>query len=252
MAKKPPRLRTRKGKEQRHRDTSGDPETERRRRSTANRVLTTLKAALNHAFEDRDDIKTDIAWRKVKPFRGVDAARIRYLKVDEARELVKSARPALAWLIRGALATGCRYGELVKMKVADFNPDTGMIHVAESKSGKARWVVLTSEGVETFRGMVLGKADNDSIFVKDDGSRWGKSHQTRPLLEANEAAEIDPPADFHCLRHTYASHAVMGAMPLIVLARNLGHSDTRMVDKHYGHMADDWAAHENGGAIIPH
>ena len=90
--------------------------------------------------------------------------------------------------------------------------------------------------------MVLGKAGSDNIFVKDAGSSWGKSHQSKPLLDANEAAGIDPPADFHCLRHTYASHAVMGGMPLIVLAKNLGHSDTRMAEKFYSHLADDWAA----------
>jgi hypothetical protein len=28
----------------------------------------------------------------------------------------------------------------------------------------------------------------------------------------------------------------MAGMPMIVLARNLGHSDTRMVEKHYGHL----------------
>jgi hypothetical protein len=29
----------------------------------------------------------------------------------------------------------------------------------------------------------------------------------------------------------------MGGCPLHVVARNLGHSDTRMVEKHYGHMS---------------
>lgn len=29
----------------------------------------------------------------------------------------------------------------------------------------------------------------------------------------------------------------MNSTPLLVVARNLGHSDTRMVERHYGHMA---------------
>ena len=29
----------------------------------------------------------------------------------------------------------------------------------------------------------------------------------------------------------------MNGVPLLVVARNLGHSDTRMVEKHYGHLA---------------
>jgi hypothetical protein len=29
-------------------------------------------------------------------------------------------------------------------------------------------------------------------------------------------------------------------VPLLVVARNLGHRDTRMVEKHYGHLADSY------------
>jgi hypothetical protein len=32
----------------------------------------------------------------------------------------------------------------------------------------------------------------------------------------------------------------MGGMPLPVVARNLGHADTRMVEKHYGHLAPSY------------
>ncbi len=46
--------------------------------------------------------------------------------------------------------------------------------------------------------------------------------------------------NFHCLRHTWASHAVMNGVPLMVVARNLGHVDTRMVEKHYGHLAESY------------
>ena len=45
---------------------------------------------------------------------------------------------------------------------------------------------------------------------------------------------------FYTLRHTYCSHAVMNGMPLLLLAKNLGHEDTKMVEKHYGHLADDY------------
>jgi len=42
------------------------------------------------------------------------------------------------------------------------------------------------------------------------------------------------------LRHTYASLMVMDGVPLMVIARNLGHADTRMVEKHYGHLATSY------------
>lgn len=33
---------------------------------------------------------------------------------------------------------------------------------------------------------------------------------------------------------------VMDSVPLMVVARNLGHADTRMVEKHYGHLATSY------------
>jgi hypothetical protein len=33
---------------------------------------------------------------------------------------------------------------------------------------------------------------------------------------------------------------VRDAVPLMVVARNLGHADTRMVEKHYGHLATSY------------
>ena len=44
------------------------------------------------------------------------------------------------------------------------------------------------------------------------------------------------------LRHSWASLAAMNGVPLLVVAKNLGHSDTRMVEKHYGHMAPSYIA----------
>jgi hypothetical protein len=34
----------------------------------------------------------------------------------------------------------------------------------------------------------------------------------------------------------------MNGVPLIIVAKNLGHADTRMVEKHYGHLAPSYVA----------
>jgi len=94
IAAAPPRLRTRPGKKQNVRDTLDDPEAPRRRSATANRILTVLKAALNHAWRE-GKVASDDAWRRVAPFREADAARVRYLDRDECRRLVNASPQAL-------------------------------------------------------------------------------------------------------------------------------------------------------------
>jgi integrase len=244
VAAAPPRIRTAKGKPQKFREADGDEdpeEVQRRRRATANRLLTTLKAALNKAWRDKK-VPSDDAWRAVRPFPGADAARIRYLTVAEAKRLINAAPADFRRLIQAALYTGARFSELAALEIADFNPDTGTVHIRRSKSGKARHVVLTTEGVDLFKSVCLGRTGRDRLLVKDDGARWGNNHQSRPMVDACAAAKIDPPIGIHGLRHTYASLTIMNGAPLLVVAKNLGHSDTRMVEKHYGHMSPSYVA----------
>jgi integrase len=240
LANSPPRLRTRPGKEQRFRATDlSHPDVVRQRRATANRVLTTLKAALNHAYRE-GRVHSDDAWRRVTPFKNVDAARIRYLTQDECVRLVNTCEPDLRRLVQGALFTGCRYSELTSLQVADFNPDSGTVHGRASKGGRARHVYLADDGRAFFAEVTAGRRGHDPIFLKPDGEPWGKGHQIRPLRAVCTRAQIKPSIGFHGLRHTYSSHLIMAGVPLQVVAENLGHSDTRMVEKHYAHLAQSW------------
>lgn len=235
-----PRLRTRKGEAQKHREVASD-DARRARRSSANRTWTILRAALNHAFEN-GKAASDLAWRKVKPFKNVDAARPRYLSIAEAKRLINASEPDFRLLVQAALQTGARYSELARLTVSDFNPDVGTVQIQQSKSGKPRHIVLTDEGAAFFKQLSAGRAGDETMLRKADGSTWEMSHQLRPMADAVTRAKIKPTISFHGLRHTWASHAMMNGMPLMVVARNLGHVDTRMVEKHYGHLAPSYVA----------
>jgi integrase len=234
------RLRTKAGAPQRYAAVgAADSEAARRRRSSANRILTTLKAALNHAWREKL-VPSDGEWRRVTPFKSVDSARVRYLTIAEAKRLINAAEPEFRPLVTAALQTGARYGELSRLRVADFNPDAGTISIWQSKSGKSRHVVLTDEGAEFFRQLAAGRNSGELMLSRADGSAWGQSHQQLRMAAACQRAKIKPPINFHALRHTWASLAVMAGMPLMVVARNLGHADVEMVQKFYGHLSRDF------------
>jgi integrase len=245
LARQQPRLRTKKGNAQRFRDANGeDPEeSTRRRHATVNRTLTVLKAALNHAWRE-GKIVSDEAWRRVKPFANADAPRVRYLTIEEALRLMNAADADFRLLVHAALLTGARFGELAALRAADLNPDSSTLHIRASKSGKGRHVVLTAEGMAFFAGLTNGRSPKDRLLPKANGGQWLKSHQTRPMKVACERGKIEPPASFHVLRHTYASLTIMNGAPPMVVAQNLGHAGTRMVERHYGHLAASYVADE--------
>jgi integrase len=222
-------------------------EDKRRRRSSANRILTVFKAALNRAY--KDDKLTDAPWRKVDPFQGVESARVRYLEVSEAKRFINACHGDFRRLVQAALATGCRYGELCRLRVADFQPGRGegkkavpaSMAVWVSKSGQPRHVYLNDEGVALFTQLCAGRAGGELILT-NRGQPWKASEPARPMREACERAKITPAIGFHILRHTYGSLALMNKTPLTVVAANFGHADTRMVEKHYGHLAPSYKA----------
>ena len=241
LAESPARIRTKQGRQQGHRKIDRSSEGIRKRRATANRILTVLKAALNHSWK-AGHVASDDPWRRVRPYRSVETARIRYLSEDECVRIVNACEPSFRNLVRGALLTGCRYSELTEMHAADFDPDSGMVTVRDSKAGKPRHVVLTDEGQELFSSLTAGKASEASIFTRMDGGPWCQSHQLRPIKEACKHARIKPEISFNILRHTHGSTLAMKGVPMGVIAKQLGHADTRMTEKHYAHLSGGYVA----------
>lgn len=208
----------------------------RKGKSSANRVLTILKASLNMAYH-KGKVSTDTAWRRVKPFKNVDSPKIRFLSIAESGRLVNACEAEFRTLVQAGLLTGCRYGELTKLRVRDFDVDAESIFISESKNGKPRHISLDNQGLKLFRRLALGKTNEAYFFTKADGEQWGKSHQVRRIKEACQRANISPPINFHILRHTYASLMVQRDQPLPVIAALLGHSDTRVCERHYAHLS---------------
>ncbi len=219
-----------------------DPEVARKRQVSANRCLAYFKAALNHAWHEKKKtgVESKDEWSRVKPFEGVNVARARYLTPDECRRLINACEGDFRALVHAALQTGARYSELARLQVSDFDEASGTLHVRKSKTSKDRRIILTEEGREFFRQLAVGRPRTALLL----GREWKKTNQSEPMRVACKRAKIDPPIGFHGLRHTWASLSVMAGIPLFVVAQSLGHSNTLMVEKHYGHLATSYVRDE--------
>ncbi len=218
----------------------------RKRRNTSNRVLSILKAALNHALAS-NKVLEPAPWRFVKPFKNVSSSRVRYLTIAEQRKLVEASEPDFRALVQAALFSGARYGELTRLRVQDFSARNGSLYIEFSKSGKSRHVFLTEEAQAWFSQIVEGRDSCELLLTRGNVLRtkrkglvedkgWAPYDQVYCMNQACEAAGL-PPFTFHELRHTYASALVNHGVPLAYVAAQLGHSDTRMVERYYGHLS---------------
>ena len=134
-----------------------------RTRSTVNKVIATLKAALNAGGAGGDH------WRRLKKFADSDGTREEVFTADELRRLIVASYEQTAGLGRmvEALAlTGCRYGELVDVRVKDLGTKTLFV---TGKTGP-RTLTLTKRGAEFFAGFAQGKEPGDLLLEQEDGS----------------------------------------------------------------------------------
>jgi integrase len=201
LATRPKRVRTKLTADRAAtREIPNDDDARRKRKATANRILTMLKAALNRAFQ-AGRVASDQAWRRVKPFAKVDEAVVRYLTGDEARRLVDACNEDFRRLVQAALLTGCRYSELTKLRASAFNPDSGTIAIRLSK-GKVRHVTLTDEGVPCFMTWTRGQAPTDHVFLRHAGSSDGCDRQAaRPFRHSHDRETLRPSGAELCGRH---------------------------------------------------
>ena len=173
-----------------------DPEKQRARMVTANRTWTILRAILNYAVREK---KCEAgAWGDVA-YKRVDRARERYLEIEEAQRLVEHCDDSLRPLVQAALQTGCRYGELAALEARDLDLRAGTIKIRRSKTGVARNVLLSDEGVALFRAISAGRNGSERLFTRADGEPWGPCNQTKPFRAACKRAGLGDDVLFHSL-----------------------------------------------------
>lgn len=206
--------------------------------ANANRAFTPLRAALNRAFA-LGKVADDIAWRRVKPYAKVSAPRIRYFTGPEIHRLIEHAPDWFRPLVQAALLTGARWSEIHRIRVRDVDLLSGVLTFPDTKSGRQRFVHLSDEGIQLFRGLCMDRRTDELVFLNQHDRELGTSHQIRPMRETCEAAGVEP-AGFHILRHTYGSRLAMAGVPMAVIAEALGHADERITRKHYAHLCPSY------------
>jgi integrase len=209
---------------------NGDPEDTRKSKDGANKLLAKLRAALNLAFRS-GLAASDREWRKVRPFKGVGAARTLFLTDDQVKALLDHSAGAFHALVRAALLTGARYGELRAARAEDFNPEHGTVTL-NGKTGE-RQCYLSDVGLAFFAEQVKGKAPRDLIFERDGGGPWRHGDQYRAMHAVVEQAKLPVDTVFYSFRHYHISMAMAAGIAVQIIAENTGTS-VRMIELHYG------------------
>ena len=221
-----------------------DPEKLRKRKRTANGILRHLKSILNRAYE-YGFVDSNWAWANVRPFKNANRKPPEAcLEKQQIVALLQSAREDARDLISGGLLSGCRAGDLMKMRVGDYYSELKRVRVHAGKTQNLFHVALSVEGDKFFKRLTNGRSSKELMFLRENGRAWSYYHFRVQLTKASEKANIKPEVTPHKLRHTFASKAAMAGIPLKVIASQLGHKTTAMVDRYYAHLSPDYVDKE--------
>ena len=207
-------------------------------RATVNRIMANFKAALNAVFEDeKRGIRSDKAWRALKAYEDAQTAREDHFQAADVQKLIDEAAKfdqPFANLLAAGFLTGARYGELAACDVRHFDAKKGVLSIPSGKTG-ARAVTLMADATAFFAELVKDRARTAPLLPGSAGERWGKSEQHRRIKKALEKAELPKTASFYALRHSYISRAIENDVPLFIIARNCGTSES-MIRRHYAKL----------------
>lgn len=201
---------------------------------TIKHILILTKRIFNFNI-DMGNCETNPA-EKVK-LEKFDNTRIAYLLDDEIERIFKYLDSGKEWygdvaLIKFALYTGLRRGELFNLIWDNVDLENKRITLYDTKGGKNQTIILAADAVS-----VLQSLDKTDIYVfpsKLDGKRDDvKKLWSRIKLYAN----IRPNIRFHDIRHTFGTIAVSSGIGIDVVQKMMTHKDIKTTQR-YAHIVD--------------
>ncbi|MYA60481.1 MAG: tyrosine-type recombinase/integrase [Chloroflexi bacterium] len=169
----------------------------------------------------------------------------RLLGADDLARLGSALRerehdnPVCVAAVRLILLTGCRPGEIRRLRWREVKPDR--LTLTDAKTGPRH--VLLGEAARELLDSLAGTASGEWVFPRDGGNEpLNRNSLWKFWKKIRETAGIVADARLHDLRHAHASHAVMNGESLHVAGRLLGHRRASTTNR-YVHLDDATLSH---------
>lgn len=166
-----------------------------------------------------------------------DNTRIAYLLDDEIERIFKYLDSGREWygdvaLIKFALYTGLRRGELFNLIWDNVDLENNRITLYDTKGGKNQSIILASDAAAVLQS--LSRTDT-YVFPSKLG---GKRDDVKKLWSRIKlAANIRPNIRFHDIRHTFGTIAVSSGIGIDVVQKMMTHKDIKTTQR-YAHIVD--------------
>lgn len=202
---------------------------------TINRRISFFRTVLYEAVSREYIDRNPAARLKMLP---EENTRFRVISTVEERRLLEKSPPWLVQVIRLALLTGLRQGELLRLRRHDVDREGRLIHVSSETKNHHSRLVPYPEVLKPLLDDLIPEEGNSGQFVfsKPDGEVLSRSRIVNAFRRAVRAADLHD-CTFHDTRRTYASRLVNRGVSLPVIAKLLGHGATYVTER-YAHVSE--------------
>lgn len=197
--------------------------------ATINRYLSSLRTFLVWCAEPGRAYRTkplpSFAWRDE------DEGRIRWLTESEERKLLKLLPAAIGDVVRVAIVTGMRRGELLSLEPDQV--ERGWVRLWRTKTNTPRSIPI-NEATYARLARLTGKHPHNVATMPTANEvryQWAKARTAMGL-------DDDPHFVFHALRHTCATRLVQANVNLRIVQRYMGHKRIETTIR-YAHVHDE-------------
>jgi integrase len=206
-----------------------------RSRATVAVFMSALGTELKYATRKMAADARALAEFRCCSFSAQSAVRGRALETDEMRRLIAAA-DAASWphwglLVRLALSTAGRKGELLKRLRRDVDLDAGTITVPVSKNGDAKVMIVTGTVLDMLKARCDGLEPDSLLFPGRKASTpLDPKKSWRKLVTA---AQLPEDCSFHWLRKTAATRLLRAGVDVASVAAVTGHRTHAVLLRHY-------------------
>ena len=220
------------------RSKKGEKRWKERAKSTVNRDMVPLRAALGMVLKPGSP-NTDAAWQEaLRPFKGADKRRELYLDRDERRKLIDATGDEARPFVKALCLLPLRPGALAGLTVRDFDKRTRSLTIGKDKNGNPRQISLPPVIADFFAEQVKAKLPAAPIFARTGGEAWNKDAWKYPIKDAVKAAGVPGAMSAYTLRHSVITDLIRARLPILTVAQLSGTS-VAMIERHYGHLVRD-------------
>ncbi|MCL5236977.1 MAG: tyrosine recombinase XerC [Nitrospirae bacterium] len=223
-------------------------------KATVSRKLATLRSFFNYLYREG---YVKINYAKLVPSPKAVKHLPNFLSVDDAFALVQTPEGIGLLPVRDRAilellySSGLRVSEVVTLNIEDLNLREALVKV-RGKGKKERIVPVGNKALDALKSYLIERMlfkkkkiqpdGSSAFFLNRNGGRLTDRQIRRIVVKSARAIGISGQIGPHTLRHTFATHLLVGGADLRTIQELLGHSSLSTTQKYthldIGHLID--------------